>query len=75
MRWLLFVLLAGCGRVGFDGSPDVLAPPPCTFGPWSTPQPLAILSSPAGDFGGQVTADGLGNTAIDHAQVHTVQPR
>ena len=64
MRWLLFVLLVGCGRVGFDGpfdgSPDVLAPPACTFGAWTTPQPLAILSSPAGDFGFLKKPEGKG---------------
>jgi hypothetical protein len=60
---LIAVVLGGCGRLRFDplpssdASPDA---PPCTFGPWSTPQPVSILNSTTSDFGGQVTADGLG---------------
>lgn len=69
--WPVVLAVAACGRLGFDpaartddGGSDArdagVDGPPCTFGPWSTPQPIAILSSTAGDFGGQVTADGLG---------------
>lgn len=63
----LAVALAGCGRFGFEEAPrlsdsgaDAVADARvCSFGPWSTPQLIPSMGSPAGDFGGQVTADGL----------------
>jgi hypothetical protein len=68
--WGLVVALAGCGRFDFDplrdggrdGSLGADAAPdaPCAFGSWSTPVQIPMLSSSAADFGGQVTADGLG---------------
>ena len=60
----VLILFVGCGRVGFDPAARVSdaasdAAPPCTFGPWATPEMRTELDSAQGDFGGQLTGDGL----------------
>jgi Tol biopolymer transport system component len=57
----MLILLAGCGRIGFDAaSPDGAAAAECArFGPWSTPVLATTVSSARDDFGPALSADGL----------------
>jgi hypothetical protein len=65
-RTLVFVLsLTGCGRLGFDvvaggdaGDGGVPADA-CAFGPWSTPVPVAELSSSSSEWGVWLSEDRL----------------
>jgi hypothetical protein len=62
------VVLAACGRVGFDAlGVDASVPDAnhdananCTFGPWSPPTRVVELSSSSNDFDPAFTDDGLG---------------
>ncbi len=68
MRLAPLALLVGCGRIGFgiaggtasdavgEAMPDAA---PCTFGPWGIPARIPELSSTFGDYGGEITRDGL----------------
>jgi len=68
---VMFVLLTGCGRIGFEplgiaGGDDggvadgIDAPTSCTaFGPWGTPRRITELATTADEYGVQIMADGL----------------
>jgi len=60
-RWLFPVLLAGCGRIGFDARESASDAPAdgVLFGPWSTPQPIAALNTTADDSDPEISSDGL----------------
>jgi len=57
------VALCACGRIDFDATSraggDASGDAACTFGPWSTPQPISELATGGDDWGGQITGDGL----------------
>jgi Tol biopolymer transport system component len=61
---ILALALVGCGRIAFDApvsdatSGDADAAP-CTFGAWSTPVAIAELNTPATEYGGEISLDGL----------------
>jgi len=65
-RLLVAAALGACGRIDFDAASRATgdaatgdAAPACTFGPWSTPQPISELETAMNDWGGQITGDGL----------------
>ncbi len=66
MRWALVVCVAACrfrfDPVAGDGatrSGDAPGDAPCTFGPWSTPTPIAELNTNANEQSPNVTPDEL----------------
>ncbi len=67
MRAPWIVLLAGCGRIGFDrAASDAITADvavdaaPCTsYGAWGAPERIAELASATADWGGQIAPNGL----------------
>lgn len=66
MRWaVVVVVLAGCGRVGFDAVGDArvdgrIDPVPLgPFGPWQTPIRQTALNTNSEEFGPTLSVDGL----------------
>ncbi|MGE0872020.1 MAG: TolB family protein [Kofleriaceae bacterium] len=55
---LLGLMIAGCGRIGFDPSAAVDAGP-LVCGPWTAPVRVAELSSTEADYSPAISADGL----------------
>ena len=82
MRAASLLVIAACGRIGFDGIASDARPDACAFGPWSAPVPLpAIVQSMDDDWGATPTLAGsdvyfysFRNGAGDSDIWHAVRP-